>query len=121
MLRGEHLGSLQFDDQDFFDKKVGVNVADESPIFVVDREGSLLEDVQTELLQSMGERVFIRLLEVTVAMVGMDVIGRLADSVARVFIVLIGNSGVKVTSLVIPRDPPSKSFRAWFLHFLCSV
>jgi hypothetical protein len=79
----EGFGGLEFDDECVFDEKVGVVIADEGAVFIVDFERVLLVNRYPQFTEAMGESIFINFLEVTVAMEKVNVIGNLAHLVCK--------------------------------------
>jgi hypothetical protein len=85
VLRGDGPRGLEFDDQAVLHEVVGIVFSDHRSILVEDSNGMLLLHMEAGLFQAMDEGVLIDLLQVSVTMIDVDVIGSLADLVANGF------------------------------------
>ena len=80
----EHVRNcLQFDDDCFFEEQVGKKAPQHSAVFVMNVERMLLSDPQAALLQPMHKRIFIDLLDMSIAQVAVDREPRLAHRIAQ--------------------------------------
>ena len=83
VLRRQRLGWLQLEDEDVLHQQVGHIVPDPRYILVVNSDGMLLLHIKSSLSQTMRQCGFVHLLQVTMAMVNVDVIGRLPHLITQ--------------------------------------
>src|SRR5436309_1524987 len=74
---------FQFHDEPVVDEKVGVEIAEERSILVINRERMLLLNRQPLLPQAIHQGILIDFLKVPVAMITMNGKARLANCVAQ--------------------------------------
>ena len=81
MLVCELNDNLQLDDQGSSDKEISEIASERSPVFIKYRQWMLLDDLDTSLAQTMRQRVFVDLLQMSVPMVPMNRRSRLSHQV----------------------------------------
>ena len=74
---------LQFYHYAIFDPKIGIIVANRCAVFVEDRDGMLLPDVEAGFAKTVHQGVFINFLKVSMGMIDVDFVGALPDLIAE--------------------------------------
>ena len=85
MFGREGFGSLEFDYEPAVNQQIGEVIANQGTVLVIDLNRVLLLDLESRFSQPMCQRILIHLFQVSMAMVGMNVIRGLSDEITMRF------------------------------------